>query len=410
MKKTFLLNVSLLTFVFSGCAVVDKTLAPVDSAVNSTKNLYLDSANYVDSSYQNASNSVLNTTSDLYESSIIKFFLKDETILKNREENFVKWSGDSRYNGSYIIRKYLKEQKSIVKEDELLLADKMEILKKHFFDILKKEYISEFQKKTPQVKYDEFLTDRENIERIYIYKSALKEYEHQWNLKLNETRKKVARMILSTLFREPKLNFVSYNPESELLYLSIESKKGQFKENFILKLDKDKARKVKENIRFAKPTVYFSLNSNNLEVVGASISLLRVIYNAETTKDIFIKQNTIVFSNDTIDLQEQDVQYTKIVLNITPPSWFYNLDEENVGYGQGKNEKDAKIDAFGEIAHNKKAVVDSRSNVNKKLIGSVLTKNINHMTNVQSEKVIIENSKTIKSEKKDGIWFVAIKY
>jgi len=409
-KKTFLLSTSLSFVIFSGCAVVDKTLAPVDSAVNDTKNIYHDTANYVDSSYQNVSNSVSNTKSDLYESTIVKFFLKDESILENREENFVKWFRDSRYNGTYIIRKYLKAEKSTVKEDDLELADKMEILKKHFFDILKKEYIVEFQKKTPKVKYDEFLTDRENIEKIYTYKLALKEYEHQWNLNLDKTRKKVASMILSTLFHKPKMNFVSYDPESEFIYVSIESKTGQFKENFKFKIDQDAARTMKTKLSSAKPAVYFSINSDNLEVVGASITFEKDIYNAERTKDTYIKQNTIVFSNDTIDLKEQDVQYTKIVQNITPPSWFYNLEEDNIGYGQGKNQKDAKIDAFGEIAQSKKAVVESSTQVNKKLSGSLLTKDINNKTNVQSEKVIIENSKTIKSEKKDGIWFVAVKY
>jgi len=410
MNKAFLFNTTLFTLIFSGCAVVDKTLTPVDSTIYNTKSVYYDTANYFDSSLQNASISVANTKSNLYENFIVKFFLEDESILKNREESFVKWSTGSQYNDSYIIRKYLKEQKSTLNEKELALSDKMEILKKYFFGILKKEYIRDFEKKTPKVKYDAFLTDRENIEKVHTYKLALQEYEHQWNLKIGETRKKVASMIIASLFHKPKMSFVSYNPESEIFYILIESKKAQFQENFKLKLTKEEGQQMKKHIGSAKPTVYFSLNSDNLEVVGASVALHRHIYNAEKTKDTYIKQNNIVFSNETIDLKEQDIQYTKVIKNIIPPSWFYKLDGKNIGYGIGINQKDATADAFGNIAQDKKAIVDSSTKVNKKLSGSLMVKDIDSKVYVKSEKVVIENSKKIKSEIKNGIWFIAIKY
>ncbi|MGB5867813.1 MAG: LPP20 family lipoprotein [Arcobacteraceae bacterium] len=410
MQKKSVASIFLMGSLFSGCAILDKTLAPMDSAINDTKTIYHDTSNYLDSSVNTITNKVTNTKSTLYETSLVKLFMSDEDIIKNREENFIKWSSSTKYDNSSIISRYLRDKKISINEKELLLSDKMQILKEYFFDLLKKEYISKFERKYPKVKFDMFLTDRENIEKIYQYKLALKEHEHQWNINLENTQKKVASLIISTLYGKPNLKFISYDPYSEVMYLSIKSKKENFDQKIKLKVDKEDAKKIKRDISYIKPTVYFKLEDNNLELVGASIFNKQKSYLAEFTNTTYFRQSTIVFSSDKIDLKEQDVEYTTIVQNITPPSWFYNLEDKQIGYGQGKNEKDAKADAFSNIAQSIKVVVNSNFTTKKNISGSIFTKSLKSDTNIKANDITIENSKVIKLEKKDGIWFVAIKY
>ena len=396
--------------LFSGCATFDKAVAPMDSALNDTKVIYHDTSNYLDSSLNTITNKVTDTKSNLYETSLIKLFISDDDIIKNREENFIKWSSHTKYNSTRIIKKYLRNKKISVNEKELLLSDKMQILKEYFFEILKKEYISKFERKHPKVKFDMFLTDRENIEKIYQYKLALKESEHQWDINLDKTQKKVASLIISTLYGKPSMKFISYDPYEDEIYLSIKSNKENFDQKIKVKVDDKDAKKIKRDIRYIKPTVYFKLDNNNLELVGSSIQYRQKRYVAEFTDTTYYRKSSIVFSSDKIDLKEQDVEYTTIVQNITPPRWFYKLEEKRIGYGQGKNEKDAKADAFSNIAQSIKVVVNSNFTTKKNISGSIFTKSLKSDTNIKANDITIENSQVVRLEKKDGIWFIAIKY
>ena len=410
MQNKSIISTISLSIILSGCTFLDKTLAPVDSAINTTKIVYTDTSHYLDSSLSTFSHQAKNTKSDLYETSFVKYFMTDKYILQNREESFIKWSGSSRYNSTTIIKEYFKNQKITLDLKTLLLSDKMKILQDYFYEKFETKYILEFTKNNPKVKYDMFLTDRQNIENIYKYKLALKEHEHQWDINLEEVQKKVAALLVSTLFGIPKVTFLAYDPYDEMMYLSLTSNKKNFNEKIKVEIDQNDARKFQKSIVSLDPTIYFNLNENKLEIIGAKLQGKYKQYRAEFTDTSYFRKNTIVFSNDTIDLKNQDVEYTKIVQNITPPSWFYHLEENKVGYGQGKNEKDAKVDAFNAIAQSIKVVVNSNFTAKKNIEGSFSTKTLKSDTNIKADGIIIENSQVIQSEKKDGIWFVAIKY
>ncbi len=410
MKQKKILNTIFVSFLFSGCAIVDKTLAPVDTTINNTKEIYKDSSNYIDTSLSQITNKVSNSKSELYENKLVKFFLPNETMLENRESNFIKWNTRSKYNSNKIIRRYLRNEKIDLKAKELLLSDKMEILKEFFFDQLKKEYFKEFQRNHKKVTFDAFLTDRENIEKIYQYKSALSNLEHKWNINIYHTQKKVSELILSTLFGKQNVTFISYNPYDGELFLSIESEKEDFHQKIKISVDKSTAKELKKYTKNIKTSIFFQLINNKLELVGVNLYYKKEIYLAELTDTAYFRQKTIAISTDTLDLKEQDVQYTKLIQNITPPSWFYALKGERIGYGQGKDEKDAKVDAFKNIAQSIKVVVNSNFIAKKKLEGSIITKSLNSDINIKSDEITIKNSKVIKLEKKDAIWFIAIKY
>ena len=410
MKQKKILNVVFGSLLFSGCAIVDNTLAPIDTTINHTKTIYNDSSNYIDNSLSQITNKVTDTKSKLYENSLVKFFISDDTILKNRESNFIKWNKRSNYNSKRIIRKYLRDKKIDLKENELLLSNKMEILKEYFFDKLKKEYFKEFQKNHKKVTFDSFLTDRENIEKIYQYKLALSNLEHKWNKNIYQTQKKVSKLILSTLFGQQSVKFISYNPYDEEIFLSIKSEKESFNQKIKISVDKNIAKELKNSTNNIKTSVFFQLVDNKLELVGINLYYKKEIYLAELIDTAYFRERTISISTDTLDLKEQDVQYTKLIQNITPPTWFYNLEGEQIGYGQGKDEKDAKSDAFKNIAQSIKVVVNSKFTAKKKLEGSILTKSLNSDINIKSDAITIKDSKVLKLEKKDSIWFIAIKY
>lgn len=410
MRQNKILNVIFVSSLFSGCAIVDNSLAPIDTTINNTKVIYNDTSNYIDNSLYQITNKVSDTKSILYENKLINFFIPNEIILDNRELNFIKWNTHSKHNVNKIIRRYLKNKKINLKEKQLLLSDKMEILKEYFFNKLKTEYLNEFLKNHKKVTFDSFLTDRENIEKIYQYKLALSEWEHKWNVNIFNTQKKVSELILSTLFGKQSVKFISYNPYDKELFLSIRSQRENFNQKIKISVDKNIAKDLKKNINHTKSSVFFQLIDDKLELVGVNIYYKKDVYLGEFTDYAYFRQKNISISTDTLDLKEQDVQYTKLIQNITPPSWFYTLKDERIGYGQGKNEKDAKIDAFKNIAQSIKVVVNSNFIAKKKLEGSILTKSLKSDINIKSDAITIKNSKVLKVEKKDSIWFIAIKY
>jgi hypothetical protein len=397
--------------IFSGCAAtIEKNLEPVDKVINKTKTIYFDTSHSIDESYADISNKIITSKANIYETSVVKFFTSDKRIAENREENFVQWNGVSKYKSSKIIKKYITKNNIQLNEKEMILSDKMKILKEYFFEKLKKKYLDEFQRKNKKVTFDSFLTDRENIENIYKYKTALSHWEHQWNINMYNTQKKVSELILNTLFGKQSVKFLSYNPYDAELFLSIQSQKEDFNQKIQVNVDQNSARNIKKNIKKIKTLVFFQLKEDKLELVGVNIYNKKEVYLGDFTDRSYFRQRGITLSTDTLDLKEQDVQYTQLIQNITPPTWYYELKGKNVGYGQGKNQKEAQADAFKNIAQSIKVVVNSNFTSKKQLSGSVATKSLQRELNVKSDDITIKNSKVFELEKKDGIWFTAIKY
>lgn len=399
--------------LLSGCATMDKGLKPIDKGLYNIKAAYKSASNTTTEAARKISNSVDGLGSDFYETSFVKFLSDDETVLKKRDENFIKWSNASQYNSKTIIRKFLRKNKIYdIKERNLKLSQKMNILKNHFFEQLKQEHINKFKRKHKKVTFDKFLTDRENIQKIYDYKMVLVDSEHEWNMNLHDNSKKVAQLMLSTLFRTPKLNFISYDPHEEEIYLEVKSEINGFKEKIKFNVNKKTARKIEKNTRILKPSVYFKLSNDNLEFVGIVVLYNSKIYLCEVIDTAYVRQSDVVFVSNDINLKDEDVNYSEVIKNIIPPKWFYSIKERNtkIAYGQGQSSDEAKADAYNSIAQSIKITVSSKFSSKEKINGSIYSTNSQSDNKQKVDDVVIKNSTTLKLEKKDGIWFVAIGY
>ena len=397
--KIYKVFIPILFILLSGCAVVDKSLAPVDNVINSTKSGYSSIENSTDETLNDLSHGVGDIKADFYENSFVKLFSDDEDILKNREENFIIWNHRSNYN-------CLK----IVKENDLELKDKIRILNGYFFDILEKEHIEAFKKEHKMVHFDQFLTDRENIENIYNYKTALNQSEHQWNMNIHSTQKKAASLMLSTLYGEPYAKFVSYNPYDEEMFLLVLSKKNGFTQKIKLSVEKELAKEMKNSIKKVKPIIYYKLNDNVIELVGIASKFKNKTYLAKMVDRAYSRQSDIAFTSKDIDLKKLDVDYTEVIQDIEPPEWYLNMEEKNIGYGQGITLDEAKTNAYKNIAQSKRVDVNTKSSLNDSQHGSTFLSSMKNKTDIESKNVVVKNSKTIKEIKKDGIWFIAIHY
>ena len=123
-KQLFIINILLL----SGCATIDKALIPVDNAVNQTKSTYQGAGHSISETVNDLDNSTTNLQSSFYESSLIKLFLSDDSISKNREQYYVGWNNSSGYIANKIIESKLVDSE-IKNPDNLKTSQKMVILK-----------------------------------------------------------------------------------------------------------------------------------------------------------------------------------------------------------------------------------------------------------------------------------------
>lgn len=410
MKIQNIIKLSVIIFILSGCAMIDKTLAPVDSMINTTKSSYASISNSTDETVNDLSHSVGNFKADFYESSLVKFFSDDVEILKNREKYFIKWDNPSNYSSKRIINKYLRDNNSEIKENDLELSQKMNILKDYFFDLVEKEYIKKFESKHKMVKFDQFLTDRENIENIYKYKTALTQSEHEWKMNIHDTQKRVATLMLSTMYAKPSLEYLSYDPYDEEIFLLIKSQKNGFKEKIKFEVEKDLARVIKKNIRNLKPSVYYRVNDDKLELVAISTVYKGKTYLANVVDAAYSRKSDIAFTSKEINLKKLDVDYTEVIRDIKPPEWYLTLKEDSIGYGQGMSVDEAKTNAYKNIAQSRRVKVNTQILLNDTQHGSVHSSSMKNKTNLESKDMVVENTRTVKEEKKDGIWFVAISY
>lgn len=409
MKNKILL---ILTILLSGCATVDKAFIPVDNVVNSTHKTYQSAGHSVSETMNDISNSAASLKSNFYESSLVKLFVSDETLTQNREQNYVIWNDASTYNAFDIIKSNI-DTNVIQDPAALSISQQMKILKEYFFVKLKEEHASQFSSSHKKPEFNEFLTDRENIEQVHLYKIALSESEHKWRIDLTETQKKVAQLMLSTLYSKPIIKYVSYDPYDEELYMTVESSNTGFMEKIKIDAEKDQALKMKQSISQIKPYVFFKFDDNILEFVGINLNYNNESYICDMVDTAYTRQSDVVFTSDDISLKTMDVQYYDIVKNVQPPEWFNNISmegEPTIGFGEGISKDDAKKEAFSDIAMSIKTTVSSNFETEKTLSGSTYASSTKSSSQQKVEDISITGSKVIKVEKKDGLWFVAILY
>ena len=401
-----------LLLLFTGCATLDKAIIPVDETINKLEAAHQKSGHSREENFDALGDATDKIKSAFHESAFAKFFSSDETIAQNRKQYFVVWNSASEYDTNKILIEKLKGS-GISDPETLKTSDKMKILKEYFFQVLKEQHAMEFASRHKKPEFNEFLTDRENINLIHEYKIALAEAEHQWRINLSDTQKKVAQLMLSTLYSEPILKYISYNPYDEAMFLSIESKKQGFMEKIKVDIDKNIAPIIKTNISNVAPDIFFKFNDDVLEFVGINITFDKKTYVCDVVDSTYARQSDVVFTSDDISLESLDVQYYNVVKMIKPPQWFNNIKADShqiIGFGEGIKKADAKKEAYKDIAMSIKTTVSASFESEKTVSGSTSTSKYKSSSKQKVEDISIKGSKVLKIEKKDGLWFVAIAY
>ncbi|KMT63965.1 hypothetical protein [Catenovulum maritimum] len=400
------IKLALVTVLFgciTSCATVTETINDTKLAYQKVKNSTKEKLNTITSSKDKLS-------SEISENSLVRIFSDDASIIENREANFVKWNSGSRHRTDNIYRQYIKKHKLNIAVADLELAQKMEILKLYFYEMLKNQHIQQFKNKHKKVQFDEFLTDSENINAIYDYKMALAESEHNWNINLPGTQKRVAELMLASLFGQPRVKYLSYDPDDEEMYISVRATTNNFKEKIKFEVTKEQARKIRSNLRNLKTAVFFNFDNNALELVAVHFQFGKKTYLTDIVDQAYVRQTNVKFEPVTISLQDEDVRYTEVIKNLIPPNWFYNLSGSNIAYGQGRTKSLAEADANSFAAQSQKILVSGVSQLKQQKQGNHTSTQFEFSTQQKVQEVEVINRKIIKSEKKDGIWFVAVTY
>ncbi|RLA73473.1 MAG: hypothetical protein DRG78_22560 [Epsilonproteobacteria bacterium] len=415
--KTILISIAL--SLFTACAskqeiikTKDTTLISYDEKAYAVKNSYQDSKQFVKKSYSTVTNYFNNTSDDFYENSFIQFISSDETILEKRK-NLIIWKDGNSKNSSYIIKNYLKNNKKDVDYKGLNLAQKMKILNDYFFNMKQKEYLAKFTTQYKKPNFDEYKTDRENIEVVNNYNYQLSRSKYEWENNLQEIKKEIAQNILSSLYGKPTISNISYDPNNQLIYMQINSQRESFSQKVSFKVLPEYAKTIKNNKRSLLPKVYFKFENNEITLIGSSVMLKKKEYLANFTNKLYQRENTLTLSNNNkLDLKKLNVNYKINATDIKNPEWFYNLPEEGkiIGYGTGETESAAKNSALNNIAQTLEVDVKSDISINKKSDGSQYSSRTKQNINVSSKSKKLKGTKTIKSQKKDGIWFIAVSY
>lgn len=405
--------------VFIGCAATntivekkDNAMITVDENQHIVKNKYQDSKYLVTKTFSSISNYFTEVKTDLYENEFVQFVTSEDTILENRK-NLVIWKRDSYLNPSTIIKDYLRENKKHLDYKGLALSTKIEILNEYFFKQKQEKYIKNFQRKHKKYKFDEFKSDRENIKAINEYKFALKVSKHEWDINLEQTKKEIASDVLSTLYGTPNVKFISYDPTNEKVYLLLSSSREKFSQKISLKAQPLLAKKMKRDINKFVPKVYFKFDNSNIVLIGASVGYNKKEYLTSFENEFYKRENTLKISSETkLELNKLDIDYKVSSSNIEPPEWFYNLpkSDKTIGYGMGDSKQEAKNSALKEIAEYLEVTVSSSTSTNKKRDGDMLSSKTSQDVKIKTGDKKLEGVTTIKSQKKDNIWFVAVSY
>lgn len=404
--------------LFSGCATSasivekkDNAMISVDEKQYLVKNSYQDTKHLVTKTYSTLSHFFSDVKVGIYENELVKFIASDDTILENRKD-LVIWKKDSKKMAINIIKKYLKKNKKDLDYDGLSLASKIEILNNYFFELKQKEHLSKFEQKHKKPTFDEFKSDRKNVEAINRYKYELNKSKHEWELNLEKTKKEVATDILSSLYGKPIVKFISYDPNNKKAYMLVTSSRESFSQKISVDLEPELAKKLKNNFRYVKSKLYFNFEETGIVLIGASVNYMKKEYLANFEDKLYKRDNKLKLTTSELKLDTLDIDYKIVAADVEPPKWFYTIPEDGtiIGYGMGDTEQEAKNTALKEIAQRLEVVVTSDTSTNKKRDGDQISSKTSHNVNIKTKDKNLKGAKTIKSQKKDGVWFLAVSY
>lgn len=415
--KKKLIFISFISLLIDGCSTnkaVDTVTVPYENISYKIKTNVNSSINYLDKQYSFFQEQIGNIKSNILENKFLSYIVPDNVILENRK-SFVTWTKGSGINQQNVAHNILSKKKISLAYNELTLTNKLALLNDYFFEQEKENYMKNFSIKNPIPKYDEFLTDTDNVKVFNNYKLLLEQSKHKWEINLPITQKKVAEKALSTLYGNIAIENIQYDIENENLHMKVISEFNQFTQNISISLEVEKAKLMKKLFSRIKPSIYFSLEKETISLVGISITFEKENYLAKLSEDKFTKENTIVLlTNDTkLNTTQLNIDYQEVHKNIKPPQWFYNLSEKPntiIGYGNGSNKEDAKTDAYRDINERLEINIKSESSFEKSLQGDLYTSKKHSKVDIQSKENILHGTKTIESETKDGVVYIAILY
>ncbi len=401
-------------FLATGCAVsnkVDTAMTGVDQQGYKAKTSYDNSKFMINNSYTKVVDNIYNVKDSLYESTFLQFFIPDNSILQNRKR-LVAWEAGKNYPVNYIIKQHLKKTNAKVDVKGLNLAQKVKILNEYFFDIKQKEYARKFLSKYPKPKFNQFKTDRENINLVNNYKYQLNKSKNNWKLSLNTIKIEIASKTLSALYGKPKITNMNYDPNSGKVFTEIISSRNGFAQKISFKVGPNTAQDMQKYKKSIKPKLYFTLSNDSLELVGASLTHYRKQYLVKFTTQSYKRVNNIKLVSQDLNLEKLEVDYKVVSKDVEPPSWFYTLNEDGktIGYGMGDTQEEAKNIALKEITQSLGIDISSQTSTNKKSDGNNFSSRTKQNVNISTKKIKLKGTKTIKSQKKDGIWFLAVSY
>lgn len=417
-SKVYLFLSFTLCLSLTGCAELNQKITqthenimmPIDERVHSAKTVSSDVKFYFQQKYDNAKNGLESIKTNLIENKLSRYVLDKDYILKNRE-NLVIWSGNLSYDYETIIKEKVKtlDPKGINNQQ------KFSILEDYFFEQALQNYKYDFSLKNPIPQNNQYITARENLKILNEYKTNLNDLQHNWELKLNDTKNQSASNALDALYGKPLLVNAKYSAEAKALAFEIKSQKQNFSKIAYIEIDGSTAKKIVDNVENAKINVYFIKSfSNNLELAGVNIIFMHDTYLA-TFKDTYFEkdQQLLISVNDKVDLATVDINYKVLPSKIAPPAWYgqaSTVSEKLIGYGSSINEEDAKKAAYAEVSSTLELNILSNQQLHKSIEGGVISQTQDQNINIKSSAKDLKGIKISQREYKDGLWWVKAEY
>jgi len=384
----------------------------VDNSVTDVTAGYESSIHHVKNVSSIIQKSTQNSKNNLLENKFVQIFVSDQLVLDARK-NMIPWVNGHTNSDNDILQEEVVHQGLKVSANALPIAQKLQLLFDYYLNKLKQDYEANFLKENPKPILNEFLTDRENIQKVNKYHLALKRSESNWELNIIQTKKSAAQSALETLYGKPKLEYLSYDPYDQSIYCLITSSKNGFSQKIKFNLPPKNANILKERPNDVQAEMYFNFDNDELTFKGITVLFDQKAYIASLVDQTFIRQNTLKMSTENLSLNNLKVSYKQLGVNVIPPEWFLNLtfsNSEKIGYGMDADFVKAKQAALSDISEQISVKVESKLYIEKQASGDYFSNNVNQTINTSTKETTLEGTKIVKHEIKDGYNFVAVSY
>ena len=139
---------------------------------------------------------------------------------------------------------------------------------------LSQEYNAAVTQRNRMIKNIQFMIEEDNreLKRHYI---AQREFAY---LQLN----KYAKKAVDNVYGKPKLTYLKYNPDSEIIYLKLTSADGKnFQKEIEIKVRPEIAKKLKKEISTITPNVMFDISKDSSDNLKLEINSITLKYNKQ---------------------------------------------------------------------------------------------------------------------------------